>query len=132
MGAYLPLLPLVNQKKATVSPKTFPFSVASIFLYHKNLGEGIHVSLSINYCPYSGCLCFCIIPPFQVYMIKCDFIAFAACNINSMSISVTICLLFTCTVLTFFVFWNFPATQLRVGANLQPYRMDSGHRGDYC
>jgi len=45
MCAYLPLLPLVDQKEATVNPKTFPFSVASIFLYHKNLGQGVHVSL---------------------------------------------------------------------------------------
>ena len=55
-------------------------------------------------------------------MIKYDFIAFAACNIDSMSNSVTICLLFACNVFTFFFFLNFPASQLGVGAYLQPYR----------
>ena len=27
-----------------------------------------------------------------------------------------------------FFFWNFPASQLGVGAYLQPYRLDNGHR----
>jgi hypothetical protein len=58
-------------------------------------------------------------------MIKYDFIAFAACNINNMSNSVTICLLFTCIMFT--VCLLFPASQLGSGAYLQPHRLDNGH-----